>query len=51
MGTSIYDAAVAGDLEQVQSIVARHPEAVHEKDEYGFTALHGLAGEEHYDIV
>ncbi|HEX7715342.1 MAG TPA: ankyrin repeat domain-containing protein [Bacillota bacterium] len=51
MGTLIYDAAVAGDLEQVQAVVARSPEAVNEKDEYGFTALHGLAGEEHYDIV
>ncbi len=51
MGTLIYEAAVAGDLEQVQAIVARHPEAVNEKDEYGFTALHGLAEEEHYDIV
>ncbi len=51
MGTSIYDAAVAGDLKQVQAIVARHSEAVNEKDEYDFTALHGLAGEEHYDIV
>ncbi len=51
MGTLIYEAVVAGDLEQVQEIVSQNPGAVNEKDEYGFTALHGLAGEEHYEIV
>jgi ankyrin repeat protein len=51
MGTLIYDAAVGGEFEKVQMIVSQNPQAVNEKDEYGFTALHGLAGEEYYDIV
>jgi ankyrin repeat protein len=49
--TGIYDAAVFGDFEAVKSILAAHPEAVNEVDEYGFTALHGLAQEEHTDIA
>jgi ankyrin repeat protein len=51
MGTNIYDAAVYGDLDQVREIVQAHPEAVNETDEYGFTPLHGLAGEEHVEIA
>ena len=51
MGTSIYDAAVSGDLEAVKTIVASNPDAVSEADEYGFTALHGLAEEEHPAIA
>jgi FOG: Ankyrin repeat len=51
METSIYDAAVGGEFEAVQKIVSQNPQAVNERDEYGFTALHGLAEEEHYDIV
>jgi ankyrin repeat protein len=51
MGTNIYDAAVYGDLDQVREIVEAHPEAVNETDEYGFTPLHGLAGEEHVEIA
>lgn|SRR5262249_52845345 len=51
MATNIYDAAVLGDFDQVRQIVAAHPEAVNEADEYGFTPLHGLAGEEHVPIA
>ena len=51
MSTGIYDAAVFGDIESVKSILADHPEAVNEVDQYGFTALHGLAAEEHTDVA
>lgn len=51
MGTNIYDAAVYGDLDQVRKIIAADPEAVNETDEFGFTPLHGLAGEEHLEIA
>jgi ankyrin repeat protein len=51
MGTNIYGAAVYGDLDRVREIVEAHPEAVNETDEYGFTPLHGLAGEEHVEIA
>jgi ankyrin repeat protein len=51
MSTGIYDAAVFGDMEVVKEIVSQHPEAVNERDEHGFTPLHGLAEEEHVDIA
>ena len=51
MGTNIYDAAVYGDLDQVRAILDAHPEAVRETDEYGFTALHGVVGEEHVEMA
>jgi ankyrin repeat protein len=51
MGSGLYDAAVAGDLEAVKTIVGSSPDAVSEVDEYGFTALHGLAEEEHPGIA
>lgn len=51
MGTGIYDAAVFGDMETVEAIVSEHPEAVNERDQYGFTPLHGLAEEEHQEIA
>jgi len=51
MATGIYDAAVYGDRDTVERILATHPEAVNEADEYGFTPLHGLAEEEHLDLA
>ena len=49
--TDLYDAAVSGDLAAVKRIVNAHPEAVNVTDEHGFTALHGLAEEEHPEIA
>jgi hypothetical protein len=51
MPSGIYDAAVFGKREEVERIVAAHPEAVNESDEHGFTPLHGLAGEEYLAIA
>src|SRR5262245_11305393 len=51
MSTNIYNASISGDFDEVRAIVAAHPEAVTEIDEYGFTALHGLAGEELVEIA
>jgi len=44
--TGLYEAAVFGKMETVKSILEKHPEAVNEADEHGYTALHGVAGEE-----
>jgi len=51
MSHEFYDAAVYGDMEKVKAMIASDPSIVNSVDEYGFTALHGLAGEEHYKIA
>ncbi|MEZ0471992.1 ankyrin repeat domain-containing protein [Luteimonas salinilitoris] len=48
---NIYDAAVAGKFSRVQEIVTQDPSAVNKEDEYGFTPLHGVAGEDHFDMA
>src|SRR5262245_42201446 len=44
----IYDAAVFGDFDRVEELLALDPAAVNKTDEYGFTPLHGVAGEEQF---
>ncbi len=51
MSDSLYDAAVYGDYDGVRRILAQNPGTVHEVDEYGFTALHGVAGEHHPEMA
>jgi uncharacterized protein len=51
MSETLYEAAVYGDEEAVRKILADDPEAVREVDEFGFTALHGVAGEHHFGIA
>lgn len=41
----IYEAAVVGDLERVKELLRLEPGSVNATDEYGFTPLHGVAGE------
>jgi ankyrin repeat protein len=50
-GPEIYNAAVFGRYDRVRAILATDPEAVHTRDEYGFTVLHGVAGEDHPDMI
>ncbi len=47
----LYDAAVAGDLESVKRIVNQDPDSINAGDKWGFTALHGLAEEEHPAVM
>jgi len=47
----IYNAAVFGKYDRVRAILAADPDAVHACDQYGFTALHGVAGEDHPDMI
>ena len=47
----IYDAAVFGDLQKVDRLLALDPLAVNAKDEYGFTPLHGVVGEHHFEMA
>ena len=51
MSKEFYDAAVFADLPKLKSMIASDPEVVNSTDEWGFTALHGVAGEEHYDVA
>lgn len=47
----IYDAAVFGDFEEVNKLLVQDPAAVNARDEYGFTPLHGVAGEEQFEMA
>jgi len=47
----IYDAAVFGDFQEVDRLLAVDPRAVNAKDEYGFTPLHGVVGEHHFEMA
>ncbi len=47
----IYAAAVFGKYDRVRAILATNPEAVHARDRFGFTPLHGVAGEDHPDMI
>lgn len=50
MNNEFYDAAIYGDYDQVKTIVKEQPDCINQKDDYGFTVLHGLAAEENYEI-
>jgi uncharacterized protein len=47
----IYDSAVLGDFEEVERLLSHDPTAVNARDEYGFTPLHGVAGEEQLEMA
>jgi uncharacterized protein len=47
----IYDAAVFGDFETVERLLKVDPAAVNATDEYGFTPLHGVAGEHQFEMA
>lgn len=44
---TLYDAAVFNDRAAVERLLARDPASVNWGDQWGFTPLHGVAGEEH----
>ncbi len=48
---TIYDAAVFGEFEQVEALLDEDPSLVNSTDEYGFTPLHGVVGEDHFDMA
>lgn len=47
----IYDAAVFGDLAAVAQLLNTDPESVNATDQYGFTPLHGVAGEDQFEMA
>ena len=49
--SEIYDAAVFGDVILVQKILSYDPAAINARDEYGFTPLHGVAGEDQFEMA
>ena len=51
MSREFYDSAVFGELAKLKSMYQADPAILHSVDEYGFTALHGVASEEHIDIA
>jgi uncharacterized protein len=51
MSQEFYDASVFGDLPTVRRMLASDPALVKSTIEWGFTALHGVAGEDQTEIV
>ena len=51
MSQEFYDAATFGDMDTVREMLASNPTLVHSKIEWDFTALHGVAGEEHFEMA
>ncbi|MDB4766140.1 ankyrin repeat domain-containing protein [bacterium] len=51
MSEEFYDAAVFADMAKLKTMIEADPSVVNSVDKWGFTALHGVAGEEHYDVV
>lgn len=51
MSEEFYNVSVAGDLDEIREMLARDPSLVHAKDKWGFTALHGVAGEDLIEVA
>jgi len=51
MSEEFYDAATFGDMDTVRQMLASNPALVHSKIKWDFTALHGVAGEEQFEMA
>lgn len=51
MRQEFYDAATFGDIDTVREMLASDPALVHSKIKWDFTALHGVAGEEQFEMA
>jgi ankyrin repeat protein len=51
MSQEFYDAATFGDMDTVRKMLASDPALVRSKIEWEFTALHGVAGEEQFEMA
>ena len=49
--SEIYEAAVYGDYDLVEQLLNKKPELVNATDQYGFTPLHGVVGEHHFEMA
>lgn len=45
------EAVMFGEIAKVKEYISKNPEIVHERGEYGFTALHTAVGEENQEII
>lgn len=48
---TIYEAAVFGDRALVDRLLAADPQSVNAADAYGFTPLHGIVQEHHFELA
>lgn len=48
---AFYNAAALGDRETIKSMLAKNPKLISATDEYGFTALHGVAGQDEPELA
>ena len=48
---AFFDAATMGDLTTVKAMIATSPELIRASDDMGFTALHGVAGQDEPELA
>ena len=51
MSQEFYDTATFGEIDKVRQMLAADSSLIHSKIEWGFTALHGVAGEEQFEMA
>ena len=51
MSQEFFDAATLGSAYTVQRMLAEDPALIHSRIDWGFTPLHGVAGEEQYEVA
>ena len=51
MSEEFYNAATFGDMDAVREMLAADPGLVNSRVEWGFAALHGVAGEEQFEMA
>jgi len=51
MSQDFYDAATFGDMDSVREMLGSDPALVHSRIEWDFTTLHGVAGEEQFEMA
>jgi len=51
MSDEFYNAAVYGDMVKLRSLLGTNPYIIHSKTKWGFTAIHGVASEEHFETA
>lgn len=51
MSQEFHDAATSGDMETVRQMLAANPALVQSRIDWDFTALHGVAGEEQFEMA
>jgi ankyrin repeat protein len=51
LANAFYDAAVMGNMAELRRLMEVDTALIHARTQWGFTALHGVAGEENFEVT